>query len=90
MLTPREGSIALTRRLTIRRTERGEVHLFGADSPHTETNPFVIPLRDVRSPTGILDLMTLIACRGWGATPADLLALAELLLDDLDRRRAAS
>lgn len=88
--TPREGSLSLTRRLTIHRTADQEIHVFGAVSPHTAGEPFVIRLVDVRSTRDILDRMTDLACRGWSATPADLLALAELLLDGLDTRRTAS
>lgn len=90
MLTPREGSPSLARRLTILRTADREIHVFGGGSPHTAGEPFVIRLVDVRSTLDILDRMTDIACRGWRATPADLLALAEELLDDLDTRRTAS
>lgn len=61
--------------------------LFGADSPHTAEEPFVIRRSQVRTPLDVVDVMKDIACRGWGATPADLLALAELLLVDLDERR---
>lgn len=67
-----------------------KIVLFGADSPHSEQDPFVVRLSEVHIPLDVLDCMTDIACRGWGATPADLLTLAELLLDDLDARRAAS
>jgi hypothetical protein len=84
--TPREGSLALTRRLSIRR-RRHRLLLFGAESPHTEAHPFVIPLREVRSPIDILDWMKTIAGRGWGATSADLLEMARQLMDHLDRQK---
>jgi hypothetical protein len=90
MLTPREGSPSLTRRLTIHRIGEREIHVFGAGSPHTAAEPFVVRLVDVRSTLDILDRMTDVACRGWRATPADLLALAELLLEHLEARRTAS
>jgi hypothetical protein len=89
MLTPREGSPSLARRLTILRTTDREVHVFGGGSPQTVQEPFVIRLGDVRSARDILDRMTDLACGGWRATPADLLALAEVLLDGLETRRTA-
>jgi hypothetical protein len=89
VLTPREGSPALARRLTIQPTGRN-VLVFGADSPHTAEEPFVIRRSQIRSPLDVVDVMKDIACRAWGATPADLLALAELLLVGLDDRRPAS
>lgn len=80
---PREGSLALSRRLSVRRVGT-QLHLFGAESPHTEEAPFVFELGDVRSPVDAIDWMKEIAGRGWGATPADLLSIAREVLDYLD------
>lgn len=74
--------------MTIQPTDR-EVLVFGADSPYTAEEPFVIRRSRVRSPLDVVDVMKDIACRRWGATPADLLALAELLLVGLDDRPPA-
>jgi len=86
MLTPRSGSVALTRRLTIERTAGRRVLLYGADSPHTAENPFIIRLAPVRDAAAIVDWMKSIAAEGWGATSADLLALAQVLLDYVEER----
>lgn len=89
MLTPRSDSVALTRRLTIESAAGRRVLLYGAESPHTSENPFVIRLHQVRDANAIIDWMTIIAAKGWGATPADLLTLAQVLLDDVEERASA-
>ena len=86
MLTPRSGSVALSRRLTIERTAGRRVLLYGAESPHTAEDPFEIRLHQVRDVTAIVDCMKLIAAQGWGATPADLLHLAQVLVDYVEER----
>ena len=86
MLTPRSGSVALTRRLTIERAAGRRVLLYGGESPHTEQDPFVIPLQQVRDATAIIDWMKTIAAKRWGSTPADLLTLAQVLLDYVEER----
>lgn len=86
MLTPPAGSVALTRRLSIALTSSRQLLLFGAASRHTEDDPFVIHLDEIREATDVVDCMKGIATRGWGATPADLLTLASFLLDDLANR----
>lgn len=83
MLTPRAGSRALTRCLVIERAPGRKLHLYGAESPHTKERPFVIRLSTIRSPTDVLNLMKDVTGRGWAATPADLLALGGILMDDL-------
>lgn len=74
-------------RLTIERFGDREIRISGGDSPHTADRPFVIDLDEVRETTHVLDWMSRIAVRCWGATPADLLTLAGLLLDALGERR---
>lgn len=73
--------------LTIERFGARKVRISGGDSPHTADRPFVIDLDEVRETPHVLDWMSRIASRGWGATPADLFTLARLLLDALGERQ---
>lgn len=77
----------ISARLTIERFGVREIRISGGDSPHTAERPFVIDLDDVREAAHVLDWMSRIAVRGWGATPSDLFPLAGLLLDALGERQ---
>lgn len=77
-------------RLIIERFGAREVRISGGDSPHTADRPFVIDLDEVREGAHVLDWMSRIAVRCWGATPADLFTLARLLLDAIGERQEPS
>lgn len=64
-----------------------EVWIYGGESPHTAERPFVIDLDEVREGAHVLDWMSRVAVRCWGATPADLFTLARLLLDAIGERQ---
>lgn len=76
-------------RLAIERVGAREVRISGGDSPHTAVRPFVIDLDEVRETPHVIDWMSRIAVRGWGATTADLFTLARLLLDAIGERQEA-
>lgn len=86
LLTPREGSRSLKRQLVVCRAAGRAIHIYGPPSPHTETDPYVVLLREVRDVPSIVQWMTTLATKGWGATPADLLTFARIALEEIEAR----